>query len=113
MWKPRSGSWAVGYALGAAIVALVMPRFGWRAVFFAGIAPALITSWLRRKLREPEDWRRERSPHVRIGQLFHGALGRSVLICATMNAATLFAWSGLFTGRRVFFRCPSQKAATG
>ena len=31
-------SWAVGYALGAGVVALVMPRFGWRAVFFVGIA---------------------------------------------------------------------------
>jgi MFS family permease len=35
-------SWAVGYALAAAVVAIVMPRFGWRAVFFVGIAPALI-----------------------------------------------------------------------
>ena len=34
-------SWAVGYALGAGVVAVVMPRFGWRAVFFVGIAPAL------------------------------------------------------------------------
>ena len=33
-------SWAIGFALGAAVVALIMPRFGWRAVFFAGIAPA-------------------------------------------------------------------------
>ena len=30
-------SWAIGYALGAAIVAIVLPRFGWRAVFFVGI----------------------------------------------------------------------------
>jgi MFS family permease len=32
-----------------------------------------------------------------IGNLFRGAFGYSVLICATMNAATLFAWWGLFT----------------
>ena len=49
-------SWAIGYALGAGVVALVMPRFGWRAVFFAGILPALISLWLRRGLREPEAW---------------------------------------------------------
>src|ERR1035437_8288433 len=36
-------SWAVGYALGAGVVALVMPHFGWRAVFFVGVAPALVT----------------------------------------------------------------------
>jgi MFS family permease len=94
-------SWAVGYALGAAVVALVMPRFGWRAVFFAGIVPALITLWLRRSLREPEVWQEQRRsrPHAQsqIGRLFRGALGYSMLICATMNAATLFAWWGLFT----------------
>jgi MFS family permease len=96
-------SWAVGFALGAAIVALVMPRFGWRAVFFVGIIPALFTLWLRRGLHEPAAWQREhdaqpnpsRSLHPM--QLFRGTLGRSMLICTTMNAATLFAWWGLFT----------------
>ena len=94
-------SWAVGYALGAAVVAIVMPRFGWRAVFFAGVAPALIAMWLRRGLREPEVWREaqamEPEGRPQIGNLFRGAFGYSVLICATMNAATLFAWWGLFT----------------
>ena len=94
-------SWAVGFALGAAIVALVMPYFGWRAVFFVGIVPALLTLWLRRGLHEPAAWQREhateagRSLHPM--QLFRGTLGRSMLICTTMNAATLFAWWGLFT----------------
>jgi MFS family permease len=90
-------SWAVGYALGAVVVALVMPHFGWRAVFFVGVAPALVTLWLQRRLREPEIWQRERTPQPHIGRLFRGAFGRSMLICATMNAATLFAWWGLFT----------------
>lgn len=90
-------SWAIGYALGAAIVALVMPHFGWRAVFFVGIAPALIAFWVRRRLPEPETWRRERTSKVRFGQLFRGGMGRTILICSTMNAATLFAWWGLFT----------------
>ena len=90
-------SWAIGFALGAGVVALVMPRFGWRAVFFAGVAPALITLWFQRGLHEPESWNRERTARVPIGRLFHGPLGRSMLVCATMNAATLFAWWGVFT----------------
>jgi MFS family permease len=94
-------SWAIGYALGAAVVAVVMPHFGWRAVFFAGVAPALITLWLQRRLKEPEAWIEQRASQaatgIPIGRLFRGALGRNVLICATMNAATLFAWWGLFT----------------
>jgi MFS family permease len=90
-------SWAVGYALGAAVVALVMPHFGWRAVFFVGIAPAFVTLWVQIGVSEPETWKRERPQRLQLGQLLRGALGRSVLVCATMNAATLFAWWGLFT----------------
>ncbi len=92
-------SWAVGYALGAAIVALVMPHFGWRAVFFVGIIPALVTIWFRRTLHEPDSWQREQTSPQRppLSALFRGAYGRSMLICTTMNACTLFAWWGLFT----------------
>jgi MFS family permease len=106
-------SWAVGYALGAAIVALVMPHYGWRAVFFVGIAPALIAFWLRRGLREPEVWRHERKSQVRFGELFRGTLGRNMLVCATMNAATLFAWWGLFTWVPRFLSMPAAQGGRG
>jgi len=91
--------WAIGYALGAALTALILPRFGWRAVFFAGIIPALVTIWFRRTLHEPESWQREQSSPQRplLSALFRGTLGRSMLICTSMNACTLFAWWGLFT----------------
>ncbi len=106
-------SWAVGYALGAAIVALVMPRFGWRAVFFVGIAPALVALWLQRGLQEPAAWQREHKTHVPLGQLFRGGLGRNMLICATMNAATLFAWWGLFTWVPRFLSMPVAAGGRG
>jgi len=106
-------SWAVGYALGAAVVALVLPRFGWRAVFFAGVAPALIALWLRRKLREPEAWRQERTAKVQLGKLFRGASGYSMLVCATMNAAALFAWWGLFTWVPRFLSMPIAQGGRG
>ncbi len=106
-------SWAVGYALGAALVAVIMPRFGWRAVFFAGIAPALIALWLQRRLHEPDVWQRKRTPRLQLGQLFRGSLGRSTLICATMNAATLFAWWGLFTWVPRFLSLPTSQGGRG
>jgi MFS family permease len=106
-------AWAIGYALGAAIVAVVMPRFGWRAVFFVGVFPALITLWLRRGLREPEAWQRERATHVPVRQLFRGAFGYSMLVCATMNAATLFAWWGLFTWLPRFLSMPVAQGGRG
>jgi len=106
-------SWAIGYALGAAIVALVMPRFGWRAVFFAGIAPALIAFWIRRGLHEPEAWQREKASRPGFGHLFRGVFGRSMLVCSTMNAATLFAWWGLFTWVPRFLSMPVAEGGRG
>ena len=106
-------SWAVGYALGALVVGLVMPRFGWRAVFFAGVLPALVSFWVRRGLHEPEVWRQERTSQPRIGQLFRGAFGYSMLVCASMNAAALFAWWGLFTWLPRFLSMPTAEGGRG
>ena len=52
--------WAIGYGLAAIVVAIVLPRFGWRAVFFTGIVPAIFTLWIRRSVKEPEMWSRQR-----------------------------------------------------
>jgi MFS family permease len=110
-------SWAVGYALGAALVAVVMPHFGWRAVFFAGVAPALIALWVQSGLRESQAWTdaREaaRTRTVPVAQLFRGAMGRSTLICASMNAAALFAWWGLFTWVPRFLSMPVSEGGRG
>lgn len=106
-------SWAIGFALGAALVALILPRFGWRAVFFAGIVPGLLTLWFQRGLEEPKTWREARTAKVRIGQLFQGELGRATLVCASMNAAALFAWWGLFTWVPHFLSQPRTQGGRG
>lgn len=53
--------WAVGYALAALVTAVILPRLGWRAVFFVGILPALVVFWIRSKVEEPELWKKSRS----------------------------------------------------
>lgn len=106
-------AWAVGYAMGAAVVGLIMPRFGWRAVFFAGVLPALVSLWVRRGLREPEVWRQQRTSTLRFAQLFQGKLGYSTLICASMNAAALFAWWGLFTWLPRFLSLSTAEGGRG
>jgi MFS family permease len=105
--------WAIGYALGAAITALILPRFGWRAVFFVGILPALLTLWVRRRVPEPELFQRQRQLNPSPLQLFRGPLARPTLICATMNAATLFAWWGLFTWTPRFLSLPIASGGHG
>jgi MFS family permease len=49
-------SWAIGYALAAVVTAVVMPTGGWRAVFFVGLIPALLTLWIRRYVEESPVW---------------------------------------------------------
>jgi MFS family permease len=106
-------SWAIGYALAAAVVSVVMPHFGWRAVFFVGVVPALVTLWLRRSLREPEVWRKIKTTKTPIHSLFRGKLGYNVLICATMNTAALFAYWGLFTWMPRFLSAPIADGGRG
>jgi MFS family permease len=106
-------AWAIGYALAALVVALVMPRFGWRAVFLAGMLPALITVWIRRKVKEPEGWSQKESSQVPVRELFQGVLGRRILIISTMNAASLFAWWGLFSWVPSFLSLPVSKGGHG
>lgn len=106
-------SWAIGYALGAALVAVIMPHFGWRAVFFAGTAPALVALWIQSRLHEPAAWRQEHTPRPQWRRLFRGHMGFSTLVCASMNAASLFAWWGLFTWVPRFLSLPVSQGGRG
>jgi MFS family permease len=98
----------------------MMPHFGWRAVFFVGIIPAMLIFWFRRRLRESSAWQATHSVSKArpasfggIGQLFRGEFGRSMLICASMNAAALFAWWGLFTWVPNFLSRPVAQGGRG
>jgi MFS family permease len=114
-------AWAIGYALAAAVVAIIMPRFsphlGWRAVFLVGMLPALVTVWIRRKVKEPEEWTAKRPSEVKtetpFRALFRGKLGRSTLIITSMNAASLFAWWGLFSWVPAFLALPVSQGGHG
>jgi MFS family permease len=105
--------WAVGYALGAGITALLLPRFGWRAVFFAGVFPALLTLWIRHSVAEPPEFQRDRETHPSPLRLFRGSLARGTVVCASMNAAALFAWWGLFTWTPRFLSLPVAQGGHG
>jgi SHS family lactate transporter-like MFS transporter len=60
-----SGLLQEGYALGnllaAAAYFLVFPHWGWRAMFFIGGLPALLSLFIRAKVKEPESWHETRS----------------------------------------------------
>lgn len=109
-------AWAVGYAAAALLNAMVLPRWGWRAVFFAGILPALVTVWIRRSVAEPRIWRESRaagSSRVTLAALTRGELGRLTWLVAAMNAATMFAWWGLFTWIPSYLGRPVEEGGAG
>lgn len=86
--------WAIGYGLAAAVVWFVLPRFGWRAVFFVGIVPALFTLWIRRHVKEPEMWQRSRQASSSRETSASRFPLRVAIFLTAMNAATMFAYWG-------------------
>jgi MFS family permease len=92
-------SWAIGYALAAIVAWLVQDvlGFGWRAVFFAGVLPALYAFWVRRSVEEPAMWTAQRAAPSRVSlrEAMGGPMLRITLAVTLMNACTMFAWWGL------------------
>jgi MFS family permease len=125
-WRPEhrgkalglmQSGFAVGYALAAVLTALVLPHWGWRAVFFVGILPALITFWIRRSVPESPLWLARSthdsttaSPHL---GLFTAPYRNLVLVTLVMNSAALFAWWGLFTWIPPYLALPVTQGGRG
>lgn len=53
--------YALGFLLAAAVYRVVYPQWGWRPLFFIGGLPALLTLFVRAKVKEPEAWHRSRT----------------------------------------------------
>lgn len=70
----------------------VYPRF----VFLAGVLPALLVFWIRRKVPEPEEWRiaKASAPRVEPGirDLFSGDVRRTTWLTIIICATSLTAW---------------------
>jgi len=50
----------IGYLLAALAARLILPAWGWRAMFFAGASPALLAVYIWSRVPESEAWRRHR-----------------------------------------------------
>jgi MFS family permease len=108
-------SWAIGFALAAIVTGVLLPLWGWRAVFFIGVLPAFFTLWIRRNVEEPEVWRRARLPARRaaVQDLFRGGLARASVALTLMNACTLFGWWGLNTWVPAYLVLPAAQGGAG
>lgn len=114
------GGWAIGYIAAAIVAIFVLPRFGWRAMFFVGIAPALFTLWIRRKVDEPAIWiEAHRAGLVgkttgdSLVRLFRTDLVRFTLLCTLTSAFVMFAYWGLFSWIPGFLASPIKDGGAG
>jgi MFS family permease len=110
--------WAVGYILAALISAVVLPRFGWRALFLIGILPAFLVAWIQRHVPEPEIWLRNKGarrdgPRESIGVIFRPPLLRKTLTASLLTTCVLFAYWGLFTWMPAFLSRPVAEGGAG
>jgi len=91
-------AWAIGFAAAAVVNWVVLPRWGWRAVFFVGVLPAFFTLWIQSRVEEPEIWRAgqatRQTSRGRFADVFRGPLLRLTVAVTLMNACTMFAWWG-------------------
>jgi MFS family permease len=88
-------AWAIGYAAAALATMIVLPRWGWRAVFLIGVLPAFLTLWVRARVEEPRMWREKiTARRGTLKAIFSRDLLRLTIPLTIMNAFTLFGWWG-------------------
>ena len=107
-------TWAIGEMIAALVTLAILPTFGWRAVFFVGILPALIVFWIRRDVEEPALWleRRERAP-ASLSILLRPDIRTRGLLATLMNAFGMFGYWGLFTWIPGYLALPEADGGRG
>ncbi len=81
--------YAVGYLFAAAAYFFVFPIFGWRALFFIGGLPALLTLYIRAKVPESQTWQRTRPAGAAIRGAIRANLGAFLYLVVLMTMMNL------------------------
>jgi len=120
-------SWAIGYALAALAVGIVLHFADWRMAFFVGILPALVVLWIRRGVPESVMWQQHHSgsrdtvgrnssatgPQTGFAGLFRPPYVKHTLALLFMNFFGMFAWWGLFTWIPPYLSLPVEQGGRG
>lgn len=115
-------SWAVGYAAAALVAGLMLRHYNWRAVFFVGILPALVTLWIRKDVPESGLWAVQRTrraatespkPSRGFALLFSRDYARKTIALLLLNFFGLFAYWGLFSWVPAYLSLPIAQGGRG
>ncbi len=114
--------WAIGYILAAVLAFLILRRpelgnEGWRWLFVAGVLPAFFTLWIRRNVREPEAWTRNKAARDAHGNPFKAIFGPKLigrtLRIILLGSAVQFAYWGIFFWLPSFLARPVADGGAG
>jgi MFS family permease len=123
-------SWALGFAAAALVAGPVARYYGWRAVFFVGILPAVITLWIQRSVPESEMWQRHNLAGsggstndvgrdvtnyvpMKFSVIFRAPYGKQTFALLFFNFFAMFAWWGLFTWLPPYLSLPLEQGGRG
>ena len=125
-------SWAIGFAAAALVAGPVARYFGWRAVFFVGILPALLTLWIQRGVPESEMWEQSRTSGAAAAppeggsrdserssfrgsfwEIFQAPYLKPAIALLLFNFFCMFAWWGLFTWMPPYLSLPVAQGGRG
>src|SRR5207302_1044105 len=136
-------SWALGFAAAALVAGPVARYYGWRAVFFVGILPAVVTLWIQRSVPESEMWRERTLPRDAgrgeesksppfdklkagflardarngapdsMGIIFRPPFVKHTFALLLFNFFGMFAWWGLFTWLPPYLSLPVEQGGRG
>jgi MFS family permease len=114
---------AMGYLLGAVVAALVMPRYGWRWVFFVGVLPAFLALWIMSGIEETDkfiEMRNREQGKVQDGgfffkftELWTKPYIRSTLGIMIYGGLSLFAWYAIFSWLPGYLGTAVEKGGAG
>ncbi len=112
-------SWAWGYAAAVLVAGFVLKATNqnWRAVFFVGILPALVTLWMWKSVPESEMWKRQqqtpKAQQAGFFSIFAPELRWKTICLLLLNLFGLFAWWGLFSWMPPYLIMPIAKGGRG
>jgi len=124
-WRPEhrgkalglmQSAYAIGEAIAALVVRLVLPNFGWRAVFLVGVLPALLVFWIQSSVPEPPLWSERQlssAQRLPLHRLLSGKVLRTGLLATAMNTCALFGYWGLFTWIPAYLSLPPAQGGRG
>jgi AAHS family cis,cis-muconate transporter-like MFS transporter len=94
--------WSVGYVIAALLSGYLIPRYGWRALFWCAVVPGLVSLALLRGVPDPPSWfasknRRGDKPRTFSIIWNDGALRRTFLLWSLTSIALQFGYYGANT----------------